>query len=271
MTTWLYKKHHYEPGEYARTIKTVGEHLVVTLFDPGRGPIPADCPSAAAIVILANSGKKDKNGVQVVAPSIKCFDTLGNLDLNILPPLPGGTEAPIDSRIGISYPQPYPSLQTATSNFPGWYRFAQVNPTFPLVTNTDDSYLTYSTALLAELAEINTLVNTTYPANPDPPGVPGDWWNFISVSGSGDCEDYALEKAQRLLDLGYAASALHIETGKRKGTAVGEGWHAWLVVQTDQDDFCLDNLYSYPARYAVIRSAYESRSRQTGMYWNFIE
>lgn len=55
---------------------------------------------------------------------------------------------------------------------------------------------------------------------------------------SGDCEDFALTKRDRLLRKGFPSSALLMATAyTRKGER-----HAVLVVRTERGDFVLDNL-----------------------------
>lgn len=54
----------------------------------------------------------------------------------------------------------------------------------------------------------------------------------------GDCEDYALTKRERLIELGVPAGALRIGYTR---TATGQG-HAVLIVRTDRGELVLDNL-----------------------------
>ena len=70
-----------------------------------------------------------------------------------------------------------------------------------------------------------------------------DYWT-LPESGYGDCEDYALEKRQRLIDRGVPAGAIHLvvldiielrEQDKEAG-------HAILAVNTDRGLYLLDNL-----------------------------
>lgn len=56
--------------------------------------------------------------------------------------------------------------------------------------------------------------------------------------GSGDCEDYALEKRKRLNGKGLPLSNLLLTVVRKPD---GEG-HAVLTVRTDEGDFVLDNL-----------------------------
>lgn len=58
----------------------------------------------------------------------------------------------------------------------------------------------------------------------------------------GDCEDYALAKRQKLLDLGYDVKYLRLATC---WTPFGE-YHAVLVVTTDKGDYVLDNNHREP-------------------------
>jgi hypothetical protein len=90
-----------------------------------------------------------------------------------------------------------------------------------------------------------------------------DTHTFIFKNGlvCHQCEDFALTKAKKLLDMGYPASALHIEVGTIPG---GEG-HAWLVVQTDQGDYALDNIFKPIMKNTLL--PYSGRKRQTGSNW----
>lgn len=264
------KAKHYGIGEYQKTIKSCGKFQVCTVFDRDGGVVPDDFPSDNVKFIVANSGIK-VNGVTLIAPSIKVFSINGTLLGNITPPLSN-----TDEKISVNYQQPYPVLQTAFVPVPGFYNFAQRYPSFALITNEEDSKITYSDTVLTDLQEINTYVDQTYPFVSD--GGKLDNWEFVSVTGSGDCEDHALEKAKRLLAKGYPASAIHIEVGTLKGQATWDsngnllsGGHAWLCVQTTKRNYYLDNLYSNLRSDIQIRAAYENRARQTGMYWNFVK
>jgi predicted transglutaminase-like cysteine proteinase len=55
---------------------------------------------------------------------------------------------------------------------------------------------------------------------------------------AGDCEDFALTKRQRLIDLGWAPSQLLIAVVDDPG----QGPQAVLIARTDQGDLVLDNL-----------------------------
>ncbi len=63
-----------------------------------------------------------------------------------------------------------------------------------------------------------------------------DKWNFPDDK-KGDCEDYVIEKRQRLLEAGFPRQALLITVVRDK---TGDG-HAVLTIKTDRGDFILDN------------------------------
>jgi predicted transglutaminase-like cysteine proteinase len=88
-------------------------------------------------------------------------------------------------------------------------------------------------ALRDELKRINGRVNASIRAVNDEPG--NDIWQ-IGVS-SGDCEDFALTKRQKLVTAGWSPRALRMVVAR---TREGEG-HAVLVVKTSEGDMVLDN------------------------------
>lgn len=157
---------------------------------------------------------------------------------------------------GTVYAATRPALQ-------GWSDFAVRNPDFPLVTNTASTNLTMTPSLRADLEAVQAEVNNrnTYQLDTQQYGKLENW-ALMEEGGAGDCEDFALTKARKLLNLGYPASAIHIETGT---TPKGEG-HAWLVVQTDQGDLCLDINYQQVMKNELTN--YSGRQRQTGLTWS---
>jgi predicted transglutaminase-like cysteine proteinase len=144
----------------------------------------------------------------------------------------------------------------------GWAAFCAAHPDWDLVTETGSTQIAYTPALAAELEEVNAWVNSHHHYTLDEQQYGKlEHWTIMAEGGAGDCEDYALTKAQMLLARGYPASALHIEVGR---TTSGEG-HAWLVVQTDAGDIALDLNYSRPMR--TWELPYGERMRQTGASW----
>ena len=162
------------------------------------------------------------------------------------------------------------SLRINPKPFLGWTNFATANPTFPLVANNENTKITMTSQLMADLNTVNYTVNHAHAYVPDPEG--NDNWRIMGEGESGDCEDFCLSKAQLLLDMGYPASALHIEVGFIDGLTLG---HAWLVVQTTGGDYALDNARDTVIRNALLQdpgtgTAYTGRRRQIGNNWAFI-
>ena len=152
---------------------------------------------------------------------------------------------------GSSYTAP------STSTVPGWDDFAKRYPGFPLLTNTSGSTIPLTSQLRSDLTAVNNEVNRRCSYRSDV----GDTWDLMSIGGAGDCEDFALTKAKKLIDLGYPASAIHIEVGKMTD---GVG-HAWLVVSTSEGDLALD--INYQSVILDSKMNYTDRIRQSGMNW----
>lgn len=87
------------------------------------------------------------------------------------------------------------------------------------------------------------------------------------VASRGDCEDYALEKRQRLLAAGWPAESLSLVTVVIERASL----HVLLVVHTDRGDFALDNLHAMPV--ALEHLDYIWISQQTGgalLDWSYV-
>jgi len=143
-----------------------------------------------------------------------------------------------------------------------WEDFAARNPNFALVTNESDTEISNTSQLQKDLDTVNKRVNgSCWQVKDEFEYGRDDYWTIMEDGACGDCEDFALTKAKHLLDLGYPASAMHIEIGY---TGNGTG-HAWLVVQTDKGEYVLDNLYQNVMTSGSV--PYTGRRRQTGMDW----
>jgi len=144
----------------------------------------------------------------------------------------------------------------------GFSSFCDRNPSDPIVTNSDDTTIPWSQQLIADMTEINSSVNNghTYQKDIYQYGAP-EYWTYMKDGQSGDCEDFALTKLQKMLDKGYPIGALKLVTCK---TSMGDG-HAYLIVQTDLDDYALDLNYPLPMLDSVI--PYTDKARQTGRTW----
>ena len=156
--------------------------------------------------------------------------------------------------------------------YSGWTAFCTANPSHPLVTNNLNTEITYSAQLMTDLQTVNYNVNHAHSYVPDPLG--NDNWKILGSGESGDCEDFALTKAQALLNMGYPASALHIECSEiaapDEETRTG---HAWLVVQTTTGDYALDlnsDSVGLNASLSFGGKEFICRRRQIGSNWAFI-
>lgn len=86
---------------------------------------------------------------------------------------------------------------------------------------------------MAELRNVNRSINAAIRPQRDATGQ--DVWSIDSASG--DCEDYALTKKQRLLQAGWPPSSLLIALVEIRGG----GDHAVLIARTSGGDYVLDN------------------------------
>jgi predicted transglutaminase-like cysteine proteinase len=166
------------------------------------------------------------------------------------------------------------SLLLHPSPMPGWVSFAAAHPDFPLVTNKLNTSIPLTKQVQDDLATVNVAINHMASHLPD---TGNDNWQFPVTGVPMDCEDAALGKARALLNMGYPASAIHIETGYPEGTTAqvinGQSilvGHAWLVVQTDKGDYALDINIDDVVKNSTLtvdgKSLY-GRRRQIGMNW----
>ncbi|PSO17614.1 transglutaminase-like cysteine peptidase [Bradyrhizobium sp. MOS002] len=96
----------------------------------------------------------------------------------------------------------------------------------------------------SEIERINHEINSSIIPRADPPDEPP--WNDAATAG--DCEDYAMTKRSRLLDLGYPSSALLLAVL----SIPTQELHAVLIVESDQGDFVLDNLEDQIVRWEKL-------------------
>jgi predicted transglutaminase-like cysteine proteinase len=163
------------------------------------------------------------------------------------------------------------SLYINPAPYLGWTNFAAANPTFGLVTNNANAQITLTTKVLNDLKRINAKVNREHAYAADPSG--NDNWRIMEDGETGDCEDFALTKADLLLKEGYPASALHMEAARIEGSITPSVGHAWLVVQTTGGDYALDVNHSdilLNSAMTVGNAQVYCRRRQIGSNWSFI-
>lgn len=119
----------------------------------------------------------------------------------------------------------------------GFVDFCQRTPEECTPGSGSDARLQATPERLAELDEINRVVNTSIEPATDKElyGVEEYW--TLPANGKGDCEDYALLKRHILAKRGWPVSSLLMTVVRDEK---GEG-HAVLTVRTAQGDFILDN------------------------------
>lgn len=68
-------------------------------------------------------------------------------------------------------------------------------------------------------------------------------WVIPVDSLQGDCEDYALYKRKRLLELGWDIDKQHLVICSNQ-----IGFHCVLLVETNKGNYLLDNCYKWPMK-----------------------
>ncbi|MCV6577270.1 MAG: transglutaminase-like cysteine peptidase [Cohaesibacter sp.] len=96
-----------------------------------------------------------------------------------------------------------------------------------------DKVIRLTISALAKIKRLNMATNSSIRPKQDQKGK-DQWQAFVT---QGDCEDYALTKRAKLIQMGFPASALRMAVAY---TPKGEG-HAVLVITTDKGDLVLDN------------------------------
>lgn len=144
----------------------------------------------------------------------------------------------------------------------GFYWFASKYHDHPLITGQDINLITREEEDEMALAlEINAYVNNNYTYRPEN----SDNWEFMGAGRRyGDCEDFALTKAQMMLDAGISVKNIQLDAGFPKEDndeyeAIIVG-HLWLlyknnyVMDTSSNSFrtVKDMLAIYPRRHLQV-------------------
>jgi len=147
---------------------------------------------------------------------------------------------------------------------PAFHEFCRSYPEECRPRNVSSSPVTLDNLKIAQLRQVNQSVNRSIRQVSDLINHGReDYWT-LPLSGTGDCEDIALLKRQRLIAMGWPSSALLITIVRDRR---GEG-HAVLSVQTDQGSFILDNKASSIRRWTnTPYSYYAKQSPENPMRW----
>lgn len=139
----------------------------------------------------------------------------------------------------------------------GFVRFCEANPLDCQSTDYSDIRFSATPERLIELDRVNRAVNRVIePATDIEVYGVNEYWTLPQRRG--DCEDYALLKRARLMQLGWPANALLMTVVRDEKN---EG-HAVLTARTSQGDFVLDNkveavkLWNQTGYHFVMRQSY---------------
>jgi predicted transglutaminase-like cysteine proteinase len=117
---------------------------------------------------------------------------------------------------------------------------------------------------MAMLNRVQTEVNRAVAPEPEPPG--RDLWQ--TGNRSGDCEDYALAKQQRLRAAGLPAGAIRLATARLPNGEL----HAVLTVDTDRGTLVLDNLQQRVVPMSKLAYAWlRAQGVDTTLRWRELE
>lgn len=121
------------------------------------------------------------------------------------------------------------------------------------------------------LKQVNRTVNGAVRAISDQAlyGV-DELWNRPGVGkgASGDCEDFAIEKREQLIEQGYPARDLFFAVAFRADL----GMHAVLVAHTEAGDYVLDNRTPYVTPWNQVPYVWVKRqSRDDAQLWSLVD
>jgi predicted transglutaminase-like cysteine proteinase len=119
----------------------------------------------------------------------------------------------------------------------GWVQFCAATPRECVAKPSQAETVTLTDARWREMVDVNLRFNKAIKpvTDHDQFGVVERW--TYADTGSGDCEDYVLEKRRELASRGWPLAALLITVVIDKDG----GGHAVLSVMTDKGEFILDN------------------------------
>ena len=89
-----------------------------------------------------------------------------------------------------------------------------------------------------------------------------EYWTYPN-SGFGDCEDIALEKRSRLVEIGFPRGSLRIGIGYHKKTLTS---HAVLTVETNKGTYVMDSTNENIHIWYQTSYNYETRERTDGKW-----
>lgn len=131
---------------------------------------------------------------------------------------------------------------------------------------TGEEVIEWSSDLEADLQMISLEVNREVKFVLDPEQYQKEeYWNY-PTSGAGDCEDNALEKRRRLVEMGYPRAALRMTTAFHREQFYA---HALLLVETSRGTFVLDQDRDVVELWHQTPYMMEARERKDGSWERF--
>ncbi|WP_152982156.1 transglutaminase-like cysteine peptidase [Prosthecomicrobium hirschii] len=120
----------------------------------------------------------------------------------------------------------------------GWADLCKRSPSLCSHHNRALGRVRLGAATMQQLVDVNQDVNHTIRYVTDQAFLGREEYWSLPIDGTGDCEDFALEKRRRLMALGWPRAALLMTVV----LAFNGEWHAVLTVDTDQGPLILDNM-----------------------------
>ena len=147
--------------------------------------------------------------------------------------------------------------------------FQRVKPAEPVAAGAEPGLTTPERMKM--LSKVNRSVNGAVRAISDQAlyGV-DELWNRPGVAkgASGDCEDFAIEKREQLIEQGYPARDLFFAVAFRADL----GMHAVLVAHTETGDYVLDNRTPYVTPWNQVPYIWVKRqSREDSQLWSLVD
>jgi predicted transglutaminase-like cysteine proteinase len=129
-----------------------------------------------------------------------------------------------------------------------------------------DAVLEWTPQLHDLLGEVNAGVNSDiqFVSDPDNLGLEESW--NLPIDCRGDCEDFALEKRERLVRLGVPGASLTMAIGFHE---VQFFPHAVLLVETTTGTWVLDDLHDEVLCWDALPYRYTRRERPDGKWSRF--
>lgn len=131
---------------------------------------------------------------------------------------------------------------------------------------TGEPVIAWSAEVFQQLGEVNRAVNAEveFVADMDHLGLEEDW--DLPHDCRGDCEDFALEKRERLVALGLPSAALTMAIGFHRVQVFP---HAVLLVETTAGTLVLDNLSGEVLCWDAVPYMFTRREQPDGTWLRF--